>query len=150
MELRRKINLNKRHEPLTMLLTIPIEEFERNDYTQTYEIKVNTGKIFKSIKNSVIERFTYEDREDLIEKFFNKSDTINISINDFKEFIEALNAEKDLLIKNLRNQLEKNIDLKNYNQESYLKALNKKINLLEKINFEETIKIQTDKDIIMN
>jgi hypothetical protein len=133
-----------------MLLNIPIEEFKRNDYIPTYEIKINTGKIFKSIKNNVIERFINEDREDLIEKFFNKSGTINISIDEFREFIEALNVEKDLLIKNIKNEFEKNIDLEKYNKKSYLKALNKKINLLEKINFEETIEIQTDKNIIMN
>lgn len=150
MNLIEKYNLNQKHEPLTMLLNIPIEEFKRNDYIPTYEIKINTGKIFKSIKNNVIERFINEDREDLIEKFFNKSGTINISIDEFREFIEALNVEKDLLIKNIKNEFEKNIDLEKYNKKSYLKALNKKINLLEKINFEETIEIQTDKNIIMN
>ncbi len=150
MNLIEKYNLNQKHEPLTMLLNIPIEEFKRNDYIPTYEIKINIGKIFKSIKNNVIERFINEDREDLIEKFFNKSGTINISIDEFREFIEALNVEKDLLIKNIKNEFEKNIDLEKYNKKSYLKALNKKINLLEKINFEETIEIQTDKNIIMN
>jgi archaellum biogenesis protein FlaJ (TadC family) len=72
--------------------------------------------MFKPIKNNVIERFKNEGNIDLINKFFNNLNNVNISANELEEFIEALNAEKDFLIKNIKNEFEKNLSLENYKQ----------------------------------
>jgi len=111
MELRRKINLNKRHEPLNIKLSVPIEDVKVKAFTPTYEIKLNSEYynqlFFRNIpymqktKNGykirfrLIESKKYKGIRNLIDEYFQTEEFINLSKEEYMDFINELKSTEN-------------------------------------------------------